>query len=481
MVTPNPLLTAVGRYWDERILPTLTDYIRIPNVSPAFDPEWAAHGHMESAVELARRWCEAEKPQGARVTVHRLESRTPLLRIDIPASGVAPDDARTVLLYGHLDKQPPFTGWEEGLGPWTPVLRDGRLYGRGGADDGYAAFAAVAAYRHLEEQRTPHARAVVLIECSEESGSPDLAAHVAALRPTLGDIDLVVCLDSGCHDYERLWLTTSLRGNLIGELRIALLTEGVHSGNAGGFIPSITMVLRRLLDRIEDPRDGRLLLPALAVEIPAERRRETERLAALVPAAAIRAGLPLLEGVGLLHEDAVELHLANSWRGSLAVTGLDGFPSLRDGGNVHLPAARVKLSFRLPPTLPVDAAARALRDTFESNPPFGARVNFLPLSGMPGWNAPSFAPYLEKACEEASCRHFGASAEAMGMGGSIPFMNMLAEAYPQAQYCVTGVLGPHSNAHGPNEFLDLPTARRVTAAIHDIVAAHAAADAKRRR
>ncbi len=474
MPAPNALLAAVDRYWEERILPPLTDYIRIPNVSPAFDSNWSAHGHMEAAVALAHRWCEAEKPVRARVTVHRLEGRTPVLLVDIPAAGVPPDDPRTVLLYGHLDKQPPFTGWEEGLGPWSPVLRDGRLYGRGGADDGYAVFAALAAYRFLEERGIPHARAVVLIECSEESGSPDLAAHVEALRPSLGAVDFVVCLDSGCLDYERLWLTTSLRGNLIAELRLAVLAEGVHSGNAGGFLPSVTMVLRRLLDRIEDPRDGRILVSALAVEIPDDRRRETERLAALIPAERLRAGFPLLEGVRLLHEGAVELHLANTWRAALAVTGFDGFPSVREGGNTHLPALRVKLSFRLPPTLPVETAVRVLRETLETTPPFGARVSFLPLTGMPGWNAPSFAPFLERACEEASRAHFGAPPQAMGMGGSIPFMNMLAASYPTAQYCVTGVLGPHSNAHGPNEFLDLPTAKRLTAAIHDIVAAHAA-------
>jgi acetylornithine deacetylase/succinyl-diaminopimelate desuccinylase-like protein len=470
---PSPLLAAVDRYWDERILPTLTDYIRIPNVSPAFDADWREHGHMDAAVTLARRWCEAEKPPRARVTVHRLEDRTPILLVDIPARGVSNEDTRTVLLYGHLDKQPPFTGWGEGLGPWTPVLRDGRLYGRGGADDGYAVFAALAAYRLLEANDLPHGRAVVLIECSEESGSPDLAAHVEALRPNLGRVDLVVCLDSGCLDYERLWLTTSLRGNLIAELRVAVLREGVHSGNAGGLLPSVTMVLRRLLDRIEDPRDGRVLLSALTVEVPDDRMRETERLAALVPAERLRKDFPLLEGVGLLHDDARELHLANTWRAALAVTGLDGFPSVRDGGNVHLPQARVKLSFRLPPTVDVDEAARALREVLEASPPSGARVNFLPLSGMPGWNAPSFAPYLERACEEASRAHFGASFQAMGMGGSIPFMNMLAASYPEAQYCVTGVLGPHSNAHGPNEFLDVPTAKRLTAIIHDIVAAHA--------
>jgi acetylornithine deacetylase/succinyl-diaminopimelate desuccinylase-like protein len=470
---PNPLLAAVDRYWDERILPTLTEYIRIPNVSPAFDPAWVEHGHMERAVELARRWCEAEKPASARVFVHRLENRTPVLLVEIPARGLPSGDGRTVLVYGHLDKQPPFTGWEDGLGPWSPVLRDGRLYGRGGADDGYAVFAALAAYRALEDAGVAHARAVFVIECSEESGSPDLAAHVEALKAELGRVDLVVCLDSGCLDYERLWLTTSLRGNLIAELRVGVLREGVHSGNAGGFLPSVTMVLRRLLDRLEDPRDGRILVSALAVEIPEDRRRETERLAALVPAERLRADFPLLEGVGLLHEDALELHLANTWRAALAVTGLDGFPSVRDGGNVHLPEIRVKLSFRLPPTLPVETAVRVLRETLEASPPFGARVRFLPLSGMPGWNAPSFAPYLEEATEKASLRHFGASPQAMGMGGSIPFMNMLATGYPEAQYCVTGVLGPHSNAHGPNEFLELRTAKRLTASIADIASAHA--------
>lgn len=473
----DQLLATSTRHWEERILPTLTDYIRIPNVSPTFDPEWRERGHMEQAVELARSWCEREKPRGATVTIRRLPGRTPLLLIELPARGVDADRP-AVLLYGHLDKQPPFTGWREGLGPWTPILEEGRLYGRGGADDGYAVFAALVAYRILEEQGLPHTRALVLIECSEESGSPDLAPHVDALGPELGAIDLVICLDAGCLDYERLWLTTSLRGNLLGELRIELLREGVHSGHAGGYLPSVVMVLRRLLERLEDARDGRLLLQGLHIEIPEDRRRETETLARELRLEDLRRAFPLLDGVSLLSDSPFELLLANTWEPCLAITGLDGFPSVREGGNVHLPALRAKLSFRLPPTLPVERASAVLRDTLETAPPFGARVSFTTLSAMPGWNAPSLAPYLKQACEEASRHYFGTSFRAMGMGGSIPFMNMLAERYPQAQYCVTGVLGPLSNAHGPNEFLDVPYATRLTAAIGDIVAAHAQARPK---
>jgi acetylornithine deacetylase/succinyl-diaminopimelate desuccinylase-like protein len=267
----------VTHVWDHSILPQLVEYVRIPNKSPLFDPDWEAHGHMEAAVQLMRRWVEAQPLPGMHVEVLRLPGRTPVLMVDVP--GQVED---CVLMYGHLDKQPEFTGWSDGLEPWTPVLRDGKLYGRGGADDGYAVFASLTAIRALHEQGIPHARCVILIEAGEESGSPDLPHHIDALGDRLGTPSLVVCLDAECGNYEQLWSTTSLRGNVIGSLRVDVLTEGVHSGAASGIVPSSFRVLRELLARIEDATSGAILQEELNTPIPADRRAQAQAAAAVL-------------------------------------------------------------------------------------------------------------------------------------------------------------------------------------------------------
>jgi acetylornithine deacetylase/succinyl-diaminopimelate desuccinylase-like protein len=458
----------VDRAWDETIVPQLVEYVRIPNKSPTFDPDWEAHGHMEAAVQLMRRWAEAHALPGMTIEVLRLPGRTPLLYIDVPGQV---DDC--VLLYGHLDKQPEFSGWAEGLSPWEPVIRDGKLYGRGGADDGYALFASLTAIGSLHAQGVPHARCVVLIEASEESGSPDLPHHIEALGARLGTPSLVVCLDAECGNYQQLWCTTSLRGNLVATLTAEVLTEGVHSGAASGIVPSSFRVLRELLDRIEDPVTGELLVEELISPIPPDRRAQAVAVAGVL-GATVHEKFPFVPGMRPTSNEPVELLLANTWRPTLSVTGADGLPPVRGAGNVLRPSTTLKLSFRLPPTLAAPTAAAALRDRLERDAPYGARVTFKIESAMAGWNAPPVAPWLEESMQQASRDYFGRDALYMGTGGSIPFMGMLGERFPQTQFLVTGLLGPHSNAHGPNEFLHIATGRRLTACVAQVLADHAA-------
>ncbi len=460
----------VERVWDDDIVPALFDYIAIPNVSKAFDPQWDEHGHMRRAVELVRDWCAARPIAGLSVDVHELPGLTPVVVMEIPAFGGGSDDD-TVLLYGHLDKQPEMTGWRDGLGPWTPVLEGDRLYGRGGADDGYAAFASVLAIEAAQAAGFAHHRCVVVIEASEESGSPDLPAHLTALRDRIGTPSLVLCLDSGCLDHERLWVTTSLRGLASGELRVDVLTEGVHSGSASGVVPSSFRILRELLDRIEDSATGRLLVPELDVEIPADRRAQAAATAAEFPDAG--NAHPYVRGVRPMVDDPVEQLLALTWRPALSYIGVDGMPPVERAGNVLRPHTSLQLSFRLPPTCDHRAALAAVERVLTDDPPSGATVQFLHGHGGPGWNAPSFAPWLEQALDDASTEVFGNPARAMGEGGSIPFMGMLGDMFPDAQFVITGVLGPDANAHGPNEYLHVPCARRVTRVLSLLLRAHA--------
>jgi acetylornithine deacetylase/succinyl-diaminopimelate desuccinylase-like protein len=468
---------AVARFietlWDDEIVGQLTEYIRIPNKSPFFDPQWATNGYMDDAVKLMERWARGKLPAlaGAAVEVVRLPGRTPVILIDVPAAnGGRQDD--TVILYGHLDKQPEFVGWSEGLGPWTPVRKGDKLYGRGGADDGYAMFGSLAGLLALREQKLPQSRCVLLIEASEESGSVDLPAYVDHLKARLGKPSLVICLDSGCGNYDQLWLTTSLRGLAGGNLRVQVLDEGVHSGDAAGIVPSSFRILRQVLSRLEDEVSGRIKPEAFYVEIP-KQRVEQARGVAKTLGTAVYDKFPLVDGMRPVHDDLTELVLNRTWRPQLTITGADGLPPLNNAGNVLRAYTAVKVSLRLPPTLDAGKAGSALKKLVESDPPYGAKVTLeLEKSGT-GWNAPQLSPWLEEAVATASQEYFGAPAAHMGEGGSIPFMGMLGEKFPSAQFLVTGVLGPHSNAHGPNEFLHIPTGKRVSMVVAEIVARHA--------
>jgi acetylornithine deacetylase/succinyl-diaminopimelate desuccinylase-like protein len=470
LLDPTTVTDHANSSWDG-IVPVLHDYIAIPNVSLDFDPQWRENGYMAEAVDLIAGWCRDRPIPGMLLEVMELPGRTPMIVIEIPAVGGTAGSDDTVLLYGHLDKQPEMEGWRDDLGPWTPVLDGDRLYGRGGADDGYAAFASLAAIEAVHAAGGRHARCVVLIEASEESGSPDLPAYIDALAGRIGTPSLVICLDSGCIDYERMWVTTSLRGVVVGKLTVDIVTEGLHSGDVSGMIPSSFRIARRLIDRVEDADTGELLLPELSVEVPPGRVAEAAATAAEI--GAIADHYPFVEGAGPTSPDPAEQLLARTWRGALSVIGADGLPPAGRAGNVLRPSTTLKLSFRLPPTVDAAAAAEAVTAVLEADPPYGARVSFTDVDGASGWNAPATAPWLADALDAASTASFGQTARSFGEGGSIPFMGMLGEKFPEAQFVITGVLGPDANAHGPNEYLHVPTARKLTMAVAHLLDAHA--------
>ena len=459
----------IDRLWDEDVVPALSDYIRIPNKSPMFDPEWERRGEMAKAVGLFEAWAKQHlaKIPGAKVEIVAPKGKTPLIFIEVP--GTAPG---TVLLYGHLDKQPESSGWFDGFGAWTPVLKDGKLYGRGGADDGYAMFAALSAILSLHESGTPHARCVITIESGEESGSPDLEYYINSLEKRIGQVDLVVCLDSGCGNYDQLWLTTSLRGIAAGKLSIRVLTEGVHSGDASGIVPSSFRILRSLLTRIEDESSGALKPVEFFVTVPDD-RLEQARAAASILGDEVFTKLPFAGHTKPMAANRVEMVVNRTWKPQLAVIAMDGYPPPASAGNVLLPFSVAKLSLRTPPTCDAPAAVVTLKRILEADPPYNAEVSFEAEAGQTGWNAPSLAPWLDTSLKSASESHFGKPVAFMGEGGSIPFMAMLGQKFPKTQFVVTGVLGPQSNAHGPNEFLHIPMAKKLSACIANVLADHA--------
>ena len=461
----NKLWQFVDSIWNDSILPRLVDYIRIPNKSPLFDPSWQEQGYMDEAVALAEQWCRDHWIPGSQLEVVRLPGRTPVLFLEIP--GTAPGN---VLLYGHLDKQPEMSGWRDGLGPWQPMIEGDRLYGRGGADDGYAVFSSVASILALRDQGVSYPRSVVLIECCEESGSFDLPDYMDLLADRIGKPDLVVCLDSGCGNYDQLWCTTSLRGLISGNLTVEVLTEGVHSGDASGIVPSSFRIARQLLSRLENELTGELISPDFHVEIPAERIEQARRAAEILQEG-VYTKFPFAPGAHPVSDDRTQLVLNRTWRPALEVTGASGIPPSENAGNVLRPFTTLKLSLRLPPTANAQAGLERLKSLLEADPPYGVGVRFEAEQSASGWNAPPLSQRLRDSIDAASTLYFGEPAMYMGEGGSIPFMGMLGRQFPDAQFLITGVLGPHANAHGPNEFLHLPTAKRLTCCIAHVIAA----------
>ena len=475
-VDHDALLSSVSKKWDDEIVPQLIEYVRVPAKSPSFDRDWAKHGYLDAVVAQAKAWVLAQNVPGLTLEVVRIDGRTPVLFFDIPATGGL-DSERSVLLYGHLDKQPEMTGWREGLGPWIPVYEDGKLYGRGGADDGYAVFSALSAIMGLDAQGVARPRCVGLIETCEESGSYDLPAYLDALQSRMGDVQLVIALDSGCGNYNQMWVTTSLRGLVNGTLTVRVLTEGVHSGDAGGVVPSSFRVARQLLDRIDDSRTGIVKPAAFNCDIPPERVAQAGQAAAILgdtiwqrfPWAGCCEGPHTF--VQPTTKDPVELVLNRTWRAALAVTGADGLPAIETAGNVQRPFTSLKLSLRIPPLVDGEKATATLKSMLELDPPGSANIVFDADTAATGWNAPTTAPWLTTVLDDASQTYFGKPAAYMGEGGTIPFMGMLGEKFPHAQMLVTGVLGPKSNAHGPNEFLHVPYAKKLTAAVAVVISA----------
>jgi acetylornithine deacetylase/succinyl-diaminopimelate desuccinylase-like protein len=459
----SDILSKIDKYWEKEIVPTLMEYIEIPAKSPSFDADWEKNGFIEKALRLAESWIEARKIPGLKKEILRAEGRTPLLLLDLPGT-----ENRQVLMYGHLDKQPEMIGWAEGLAPWKAVRRGEKLYGRGGADDGYAVFASLCAVEHMLANDRPHPHIRIAIELSEESGSEDLPFYFENFSEKFGSPDLIICLDSGAGNYEQFWTTTSLRGLVSGTLTVNVLTEGVHSGDASGVVPSSFRIARQLLNRIENVDTGEITPEVFKAPVPDERLIQAKK-AAEVLKNEIYTKFPFAGKMEPAQTSLMELILNRTWRAALSVTGAEGLPEIKRAGNVLRPSTTLKLSLRLPPTVDAKKAASELKEILEKNPPYNAQVTYHLEDAASGWNAPAMLPSLSEILQEASMTYYKKEPLAMGEGGSIPFMGMLGEKYPKAQFVITGVLGPNSNAHGPNEFIHLEFAKKLTACIYHIL------------
>ena len=359
---------SLNQFWDNEITPSLIEYIKVPNKSPAFDPDWEKAGHMDTVLKQAVSWTDKHRPKESTLHVKKLPGRTPLILLEIPG-----EREGNILMYGHLDKQPEMKGWEKGLGPWKPVLRDEKLYGRGGADDGYALFASIGIVKSLKEQHVKLPRIVILIEFCEESGSPDLPYYIDEHKGIVGDVDLVVCLDSGAGNYEQFWSTVSLRGMIACELRADVLTEGVHSGSASGLVPSSFRILRQLISRIEDEVTGKIKIQELHSKVPSHRIKEIEKMVETLNENP--ESFPWHKELEPSTNHPIKGMMNRTWEPTLSIVGVDGLPSMKDGGNVLRPFTALKLSFRLPPDIDCHIAMDKVNKVLTENTPYNACIS----------------------------------------------------------------------------------------------------------
>jgi len=450
--------------FEKSVLPGLCDFIKIDNLSPFFDPEWNSNGKLEKAAEFLLNWVNAQGVKGLNSEILKDEDKTPLLLVEIDANG----SDKNFLMYGHFDKQPHFSGWAEGLGPTIPVIRDGFLYGRGAADDGYAVFSAVLGLKAVQEQGLKHGRVVIIIEGSEESGSPHLVHYIDKLKDRIGAPDLLVCLDSGALDYDTLWITTSLRGNLIVDITCEVLEEGVHSGAGTGLAPDSFRILRHILDRIEDSKTGKVN-DIFHVEIPKQRIEEAKKVAELKKDH-ILEHVKLVPGVKGCSDDYTELILKKTWEPTLCLTGASHIPPHETAGNVLRPKTTLRLSMRLPPSLDAVKAADQLVEILSKDTPYNAKLTVTKRAPGSGWNNKELSQKLHQSLNNTSLKLWGRDLLSFGEGGSIPFIKQLADSFPQCEIVVMGVLGPNSNAHSCNEGLHIDYCKKITATLASTVA-----------
>jgi acetylornithine deacetylase/succinyl-diaminopimelate desuccinylase-like protein len=453
----------VEENFEKNFVEPLSDFVRIPNLTPAFDPEYFTNGLNQQAIKFVKEYAESMKIDGLEFHHYEEEGMCPMVVMTYEGSG-----APNVMVYGHLDKQPHMEGWREGTGPISPAIIDGKLYGRGASDDGYVPFAVLLAIKNAILQGQTLPRIALVLETEEESGSHDLVPLLEKCNKWIGTPDFCICLDSGALDYSTLWLTTTLRGMMAFNMKVSIAEGAVHSGISGGAIPETFRIANSLLDRLEDTTTRRL--PLFEVEIPDSFKEEAKHIAELQGEDMYKP-FKFLEGCKAMNQDDLaELYLNVNWRPSLAVTGADGMPPISKSGNVVRPSTTLRVSIRLPPGLDSVKALATAEELLLKDVPHGAKVELLSKVTGDGWCMKELSEKTVKVLDQASNNFYGKSCGQYGIGGSIPFLKVLGDKYPQTEILALGVLGPEANAHAPNETLDLPYSKKFIMTLSHVLA-----------
>eukprot|EP01083_Nonionella_stella_P046907 125601_1 len=465
----------VANEWETNALPALEDFVRIPNTSPEFN---GSPADALKAAQFMKAYVDKQEMAGCTADLRTCGDKTPMLVITIDGTDGSND---TVLSYGHMDKQPGLGGWSVG-GPTDPVRVGDKLYGRGAVDDGYSMFAYITALKALKAQGTKHCRMVITMEAGEESGSPDMIYWLDQLKDHIGtNVSLVICLDSGCGNYDQLWITPSLRGMMAGDLKVSMLREQLHSGEGSGVIADTARVHRMLLNRVEDVNTGYVTVPETHCVIPEAHQNYVDKATCILKEGVFNE-MPLLAGIKPVTDDCKQLLMNQLWEPTMTVIANDhgSLPPL-PGSNIIRTETNMRLSFRLPPCVVPEKALEAVKATLLKEPlPYGAKVTFENTMMGSGWASNSAAGgWLETSITDSSTTFFGKAAAFKGMGGSIPIINDFQGRYTDAEIIVSGVAGPQSNMHAVNETLDVPAVKKLTSAFAKILADHAENVAKR--
>ena len=418
---------------------------------------------LDKAAAHVKAWVEGVGIKGLKTEIIKEKGLSPIIFTEIEG-----DLPVTIFYYGHYDKQPPFEGWREGLGPYTPVIVDGKLYGRGGADDGYSTYSTMISIKACQEQGIKLPRCVMITEGDEESGSAHMFEYMKLLKERIGNPTMLFCLDSGTLDYEGFWLTNALRGLVVATYTVEILNEGVHSGVASGIVPSSFRIIREMLERIENVKTGEII-PELQVDIPPLRYEEVYNTVQALGKDALPF-FPFVTGASSITSNPLTALINRGWKAQLAVVGAADLPDAKTAGSVLRPRTTLKLSFRLPPTKPVEEAKKIIEKVLTTNVPYGATAKIDFPAAAKGWSAPVYSTFLRDIIDSSVDAVFKKPKLAIAEGGSIPLMGLFSEMFPEAQFVVTGVLGPESNAHGPNEFLHIPYVKKLTTCMALILA-----------
>ena len=451
----------IEKMFTYNMIPNLMNFIRIPNLSPAYDYEWNTNGLLLKAANLIIAYAKSLEIKNAQINLIQDKGYSPLIFIEIPAS--RPNDNRTVLLYAHFDKQPHGTGWDDDKGPTKPVIQNGRLYGRGSADDGYASFSMLTAIKACQEHNCPLPRICLIFEGAEESTDEHLTYYFNKLLPIIGEnVIAFIPLDSGCADYDRLWITNSLRGVCDYEINIQTLDNNISFGpEASGRIAENLFILRKAIDAVMDTSTGDVKIEEFYVkDIPEEIQEEMDKEIEIVGEQFFKE-IPLYEGVKPLKTDIKEAMINNRWKPTCSILGIDNCPKIEDNGFGVKKSITVKMSMRLPPGIDSHAALEALKKVVKENIYFDAKVKFLSAEVADGWKLTNFSEKTKNVLNKASKEYFGNELVFKGMGGSIPFITYFQTKYPNADVICTGILGADCFEHGPNENLHLEACKKM--------------------
>lgn len=451
----------IEKMFTYNILPNLMDFIRIPNLSPAYDYNWKTNGLLLKAANLIISYAKSLNIKNAEINLIQDKGYTPLIFIDIPSS--RENDNRTVLFYAHFDKQPYGTGWDEDKEPTKPVIINGRLYGRGSADDGYASFSILTAIKACQEHNCPMPRICIIFEGAEESTDEDLTYYFDKLLPIIGEnVIAFIPLDSGCSDYERLWITNSLRGVVDFDIKITSLDNDCHFGpEASGRVAENLFLLRKALDGVVDTTTGEILIDEFFVkEIPTSIEKEMDKEIEIV-GDKFFDDIPLYDGVKPLKSDVKEAMINNRWKPSISILGVDNCPKIEDNGFGVSKSINVRLSMRLPPGINGNNAMNALKKVINNNSYFSAKFEFGYMSLAEGWCLSDISERTKNVLNKASLEYFGKEIVFKGAGGSIPFITYFQTKYPKADVICTGILGADSFEHGPNENLNIEACKKM--------------------